>query len=293
MGIEDHINNQVEATRTFEVAHKEKLAHKKSRDLYRDHQCYNCHGWGHRQVDCPHGSDAAWWAYGAEWDDGSWQQGGYDGSWVNFEIWNNQEGAGDKPSLLKKLLFETREKAVLDCGATRCVAGVEALDNLQWALAQEGVTVRCCPEERHRVRFGDNKTLTTTGTVYVPWSFGGVDIEVAIGVLPDSPMPILLCKKVMKQMKLITDFSNNTITTPELRQEGKELHIKESCTGHLMMPMTKRTWNQDISENVAGDVLAQVQVEVSSEINAKSETRSPQDMDNEKTSTKKRTELCP
>ena len=61
-------------------------------------------------------------------------------------------------------------------------------------------------EEKNRVRFGDGKTLTTTGTVYVPWHHGGVEVEIAIGVLPDSPMPILLSKNVLKDTKMITDF---------------------------------------------------------------------------------------
>ena len=69
---------------------------------------------------------------------------------------------------MKKLLHETRGRAVLECGATRCVAGVDALDDLQTELLKEGISIRVNAEERHRVRFGDNKTLTTTGTVYFP-----------------------------------------------------------------------------------------------------------------------------
>jgi hypothetical protein len=104
-------------------------------------------------------------------------------------------------------------------------------------------------------------TLTTTGTVYVPWRHGGVDVEIAIGVLPNSPMPILLSKNVLKDMEMITDFGKNQVTTPQLREEGRYLKVRESCTGHMLMPMTKKAWNADLKDqqteviyvNVPGD----------------------------------------
>ena len=159
---------------------------------------------------------------------------------------------------MKKLLHETPGKAALDCGATRCVAGVDALDDLQTELLKEGTSIRINAEERHRVLFGDNKTLTTTGTVYVPWRHGGFDVEIAIGVLPDSPMPILLSKNVLKDMKMITDFGRNQVTTPQLREEGQHLKVRESCTGHMLMPMTKKTWNADIKTELTDIVCVEV-----------------------------------
>ena len=39
------------------------------------------------------------------------------------------------------------------------MAGVDALDDLQTELMKEGTSIRINSEERHRVRFGDNKTL--------------------------------------------------------------------------------------------------------------------------------------
>lgn len=251
--IEDHVNNNMES-RSFEVAHKEKLTNKKSRHFYDNHQCYNCFQYGHLSRDCP---------YAQQEEDGSyWNHGWYDAGWsyVNFDIWNNQ-GEKKNPQHMKRLLHEIRGEAVLDCGATRCVAGVDALDDLQTELMKEGTSIRINSEERHRVRFGDNKTLTTTGTVYVPWRHGGVDVEIAIGVLPNSPMPILLSKNVLKDMEMVTDFGKNQITTPQLRDEGRYLKVCESCTGHMLMPMTKKSWNADLKDkhteliyvNVPGD----------------------------------------
>ena len=175
---------------------------------------------------------------------------------------------------MKKLLHETRGKAALDCGATRCVAGVDALGDLQTELLKEGTSIRINAEERQRVRFGDNKTLTTTGTVYVPWRHGGVDVEIAIGVLPDSPMPILLSKNVLKDMKMITDFGRNQVTTPQLREEGQYLKVRESCTGHMLMPMTKKAWNADIKTELTDIVCVEVPDD------EKMNTKSPIDMDN-------------
>ncbi len=75
---------------------------------------------------------------------------------------------------------------------------------------------------------------------------GGVDVEIPVGVLPNSPMPLLLSKGVMKEMKLLTDFVDNKMSTPRVREEGSFLQAKESCTGHLLLPMTKKTWQHDL-----------------------------------------------
>lgn len=132
-------------------------------------------------------------------------------------MWNNQ-GEKKNPNHMKRLLHEARGEAVLDCGAARCVAGVDALADLQAELLKEGGSIRIKVDERHRVRFGDHKTLTTIGRVYVPWRHVGVNVEIAIGVLPDSPMPILLSKDVFKDMEMITDLGMNQVTTPQLRE---------------------------------------------------------------------------
>ena len=47
-------------------------------------------------------------------------------------MWNNLERKkGTGKNSLDRLQQEVRGRAVLDCGATRCVAGVKAIDDLQ------------------------------------------------------------------------------------------------------------------------------------------------------------------
>ena len=116
--------------------------------------------------------------------------------------------------------------------------------------------------------------MTTTGTVYVPWRHGGIDVEIAIGVLPDSPMPILLSKNVLKDMKMITDFGRNQVTTAQLREEGQYLRVRGSCTGHMLMPMTKKAWNADIKTELTDMVYVDVPDD------EKMDAESPIDMDN-------------
>ena len=110
--------------------------------------------------------------------------------------------------------------------------------------------------------------MTTTGTVYVPWRHGGGDVEIAIGVPPDSPMPILLSKNVLKDMEMITDLGKNQITTPQLREEGQYRKVREACTGHMLMPMTKKAWNADIEKDSTDMVY--VDVPTDKKMNAKS-----------------------
>ena len=45
VGIEDHINNNMETT-NFEIAHKEELTNKKSRNFYDNHQSHHCFEYG-------------------------------------------------------------------------------------------------------------------------------------------------------------------------------------------------------------------------------------------------------
>ena len=130
--------------------------------------------------------------------------------------------------------------------------GVKALDDLQSGLLKEGTRIRADFGQRSQVRFGDNKTLITQGTVFIPWNHGGVKVEIPVGVLYDSPMPLLISRQVLKDMKLRTDFDDNKLTTPHLREHGQHLVARESCTGHILLPMTKKTWSADLHSDEGG-----------------------------------------
>lgn len=86
-------------------------------------------------------------------------------------------------------------------------------------------------------------------------------------------MPILLSKNVLKDMEMITDFGKNQITTPQLREEGQYLKVRESCTGHMLMPMTKKAWKADIKTYLTAMVY------VSAPDDEKMNAKSPIDMD--------------
>ena len=105
VGIEDHINNNMES-RSFEIAHKEKLTNKSSREFHANHQCHHCLQYGHLSRDCPYDKgeeDGNWWNYGGWYADDGWCNVSY----VNFDIWNNQ-GEKKNPQHMKRLLHETR-----------------------------------------------------------------------------------------------------------------------------------------------------------------------------------------
>ena len=252
--IEEHVCANDEP-RSFETAHKEKLEHKKSRGFFDENDivCTKCMVKGHSSANCTYG-DTAWAnGYGSEeavWWSGSyqdhqgneiWSEGGWCG--VNYEVWNNEGTA--KNTTTSTLMKEVRGRAVLDCGATKCVAGVQAIDQLQEELLKEGTKLRGDHRQRSRVRFGDNKTIITHGTIYIPWNHGGVKMEIPVGVLPDSPMPLLLSRGVMKKMKIQFDFVEDRLTTPKLREQGAHVQARTCSSGHLLLPMTKAAWNED------------------------------------------------
>ena len=76
-----------------------------------------------------------------------------------------------------------------------------------------------------------------------------MDIEIPVGVLGDSPMPLLIGRQVLKDMKIRTDFENNVLSTPGLRDRQQHLVARESCTGHILLPMTKKTWLADLHDD--------------------------------------------
>ena len=112
---------------------------------------FNCGEPGHKSIDCQYSQQWSW--YGDGKHDWAWRNQWWGGeAWcsVNFEIWNNQD-EGLKVNLARKLRAEVRGRAVLDCGATRCVAGVQALDDLQqWAQCRSTALGSSRPVSRRR-----------------------------------------------------------------------------------------------------------------------------------------------
>ena len=244
----------------------------RSDNIFYNGVCLKCGAHGRRAEHCPVRTDVYWraedWWYSNGWEDEFHQ-------WVNFEIWNNQSDMSVKKDLVKKLRQETKGRAVLDCGATRCVAGIMALQALQDELLSEDIRMEMKPHERSRVRFGDNKTLITVGTAYIPWPHDDdKKLVIPVGILPNSPMPLLLSKRVLKDMKMTTDLGTNNITTPSLRSKKQYVQARESCTGHMMLPMTRKTWSADVRP--ADEEGNQVQVNLPPE--PKEVYKSPEDL---------------
>ena len=74
----------------------------------------------------------------------------------------------------------------------------------------------------------------------------GCDYEIEVGVLPRSPMPVLLSLQVLKDLKLKADFNNNTFTCPSLEEQGQALKVKTAESGHLLLPLTSQAWKEDL-----------------------------------------------
>ena len=63
-------------------------------------------------------------------------------------------------------------------------------------------------------------------------------------------MPVLLSLQLLKDLKLKADFDNNTFICPVLEQQGQALKVKTAESGHLLLPLTCKAWEEDLWQDV-------------------------------------------
>ena len=136
-------------------------------------------------------------------------------------------------SKLSELLSQTWNTAVLDCGATKTVAGSSWVDHYLNCLSDDDKRLVKTSDTNTSYRFGDGNQVVSTKNVMLPGHIGNKFVLISTDVI-DKEIPLLLSRESMRKAKMKLDFSNDTV---ELADEMIKLDSTDS--GHYIVPLTK------------------------------------------------------
>ena len=154
---------------------------------------------------------------------------------VNFNLFvaftgYAKEGQGCK---LKSLLEESKGCAIIDSGCATTVCGREWVNDFIDTL---------CDEDRKNIReepskekftFGDGNTVESLKKMHIPCWIQGLDRGFITTEVVESGIPLLLSKGSMKNMNMVLDFKNDTITCG-----GHVIYLKNTKSGHYALPLS-------------------------------------------------------
>ncbi|CAE7221956.1 unnamed protein product [Symbiodinium sp. CCMP2592] len=131
-------------------------------------------------------------------------------------------------------------KAVMDCGATRSIGSVQALEKLmEMNIAQHGEprVIEVDRSDRPTFGFGNSSTDQCTSTVKMGLQAGNRQGVFRIHALNKGDGPILMSIEAMTMLGALVDFSANLAVFRKL-DPTKLLPIERSATGHMLVPLS-------------------------------------------------------
>ena len=126
-------------------------------------------------------------------------------------------------------------KAVVDCGATKSLGSVRALERIM-ALSTNGVSdvdVRNKPT----FGFGNSSEDTCVSTLHLRLNADGRPGLLRVHALDKGQAPVLLSIDTLKSLKAIIDFEDGSIVFRGV-DPTKVKSLEQSSTGHLLLPLT-------------------------------------------------------
>ena len=101
---------------------------------------------------------------------------------------------------------------ILDCGATKTVAGhlwmTQFLDFIDKDTKEKIKTTK----EKRMFRFGNNVSFPSMKEVSIPLTIGHLESQLHISVI-DATIPLLLGRSDMEKLGFIVDFEKNIVKT--------------------------------------------------------------------------------
>ena len=126
-------------------------------------------------------------------------------------------------------------KAVIDCGATKSLGSVRALENLM-QLSSHGVC-QVDTQDRPVFGFGNSSEDRCVSTLHLKIQAGEKPGVMKIHALDRGSGPVLLSVATLKALGAILDFSDGTMVLRKV-SDSRLLTLEESSTGHLLLPLT-------------------------------------------------------
>ena len=125
-------------------------------------------------------------------------------------------------------------KAVIDCGATKSIGSVQALERLM-QLSQHGVS-QVETADRPVFGFGNSSEDRCISTLHVKIRAAEKPGVMKIHALDQGAGPILLSVSTLKALGAMIDFAEGTMVLRHVSNQ-RLLFLEESQTGHLLLPL--------------------------------------------------------
>ena len=132
-------------------------------------------------------------------------------------------------------------KAIMDCGATRSIGSVYALEKLMEmnikARGHSGV-VEVDTNNRPTFSFGNSSTDQCSATVKMSLKAGQRPGAVQIHALDKGTGPILLSIEALAMLGALVDFKAKMVVLRDI-DDQKILPLEQSATGHFLIPLSE------------------------------------------------------
>ena len=155
----------------------------------------------------------------------------------------------DTPHHMDTLVAESIGCAVLDCGASKTVAGTP-----WWEMMYESLTptqkqqCQFSPSNRY-FKFGDGKKFKSNIQVNFPGKLGSKNIRIEADVI-NADIPLLFSKDSMKKAGMCINFKTDTV-----KFQDQELPLTVTKSGHYVIPVSQ---SARIIQNIARDKYSNV-----------------------------------
>ena len=146
--------------------------------------------------------------------------------------------------ILKSLVAETWNSAVLDCGATSTVCGKAWFDEYILSLVPSDREKIVYTESNKPYRFGDGRVVHAIKGARAPVMLGSQPVLLETDIV-DADIPLLLSKKSMKKVGMRLHFDKDCV---ELF--GKEIPLNETSNGLYYIPLTK---SKQLIDHISND----------------------------------------
>ena len=132
-----------------------------------------------------------------------------------------------------KDIHDNLDKAVVDCGTTKTVAGKYWMDNfLEIAEKDLKENIKYRKENRF-FRFGNSVRYPSRQEVSIPFKMGSLESVLHVSVV-DANIPLLLGRPDLKKLGLVINFENDSVFTTKTLET---FSLEKTSKGHLALPI--------------------------------------------------------
>jgi hypothetical protein len=146
---------------------------------------------------------------------------------------------------------QTRNKAVIDCGATESIVGDFMLQDFQDELCHLGfdgdAEVKIDRAVRRNFLFGNSETSRAIGLAQVTAGICGQEKTLDVHVVQGGT-PFLLSSRWLYEQEAVINFKTGKACFPHLSE--KQVQLERSPSFHLLLPLTAFQGNEELLQSL-------------------------------------------